>query len=92
MSSGDEQQQGYFAWFHDKLGDGLVACLDEAKFWTEVVAEYMEWDESSAQRIAQQYKQEMRDHIKEADDIAEAVKEQIDREEAEELRKVEEEN
>ena len=34
----------------------------------------------------------MRDHIKEADDIAEAVKEQIDREEAEELRKVEEEN
>jgi len=33
---------------HDKLGDGLVAVLDEAKFWGEVMAEYMEWDESSA--------------------------------------------
>ena len=51
---GDDQNanQGYLAWMHDKLGDGIVGVLDEGKFWMEVLAEYMEWDESSAQRIA----------------------------------------
>ena len=71
------QQQGYLGWMYDKLGDGIIATLDEAKFWTEVIAEYMEWDETSAQRIANQYKQEVREQIREAEDIGEAVRRQL---------------
>ena len=48
----------------------------------------MEWDESSAQRIAQQYKQEIREQIKEADDIAKVIHEQIAQEEEAEMNKV----
>ena len=31
-----------------ELGDAIVAGLDEMKFWTEVLSEYMEWDANSA--------------------------------------------
>lgn len=47
--------------------------MDEFRFWTEVVAEFMEWDETSAQRIANAYKDEIREQIKEAEDIAKVV-------------------
>jgi hypothetical protein len=70
---------------YDKLGDGIIAALDEAKFWTEVIAEYMEWDESSAQRIANQYKAEIREQIRESEDIGAAVRKQIAEQEEQEM-------
>ena len=39
----------------------------------------MEWDESSAQRIAQKYKDELREQIKESDDIIQAVNNELER-------------
>ena len=63
----------YYKWFHDKLGDWIVAGMDEFRFWTEVIAEFMEWDETSAQRIANAYKDEIREQLKEAEDIAKVV-------------------
>ena len=67
----------YYKWFHDKLGDTIVAVLDEFRFWTEVIAEFMEWDETSAQRIANVYKEEIREQIREAEDIAKVVQQQM---------------
>ena len=55
-----ETLKSYASWAHDKVGDGIVASMDEFRFWTEVLAEFMEWDESSAQRIAQEYKDDLR--------------------------------
>lgn len=37
----------YINWGFEKLGNGLICILDELKFWGEVAAEYMEWDEKS---------------------------------------------
>jgi hypothetical protein len=31
----------------EKLGDCLLWALDEGKFWMEVIAAFMEWDEES---------------------------------------------
>ena len=67
-------------WGHDKLGDGIVATLDEFRFWTEVVAEFMEWDESSAKRIAADYKDEIREQLKTCEDVHQAVKAQMEME------------
>ena len=47
----DMQMQKKQTW-NDYIGDTIVWAMDECKFWTEVISEYMEWDESSAQRIA----------------------------------------
>ena len=49
----------------------------------------MEWDESSSQRIAAQYKEEFRDQLKEVDDIAAEVRRKIAREEEAEMKKIE---
>ena len=57
----------------------IVYCLDEMKFWTEVISEFMEWDESSAQRIAQKYKDELREQIRESDDILKAVNDELEK-------------
>lgn len=58
-------------------------CLDEFKFWTEVFSEYMEWDESSARRIAQKYRDELREQIQESNDIIKTVNDELDRQNAE---------
>ena len=71
----DLDEETYFKWFKNNLGDGIIAVLDEGKFWGEVLCEYMEWDESSAKRIAADYKAEIRKEIKEAEDISKAVRE-----------------
>lgn len=31
----------------EKMQDCLIALADEAKFWQEVITEFMEWDEES---------------------------------------------
>ena len=31
----------------DRLGDCMVIIVDEAKFWVEVLQDYMGWDEES---------------------------------------------
>jgi len=49
-------EQSWSQWAYDKTGDSIISCMDEVKFWAEVVAEYMEWDETSANRIAAEYK------------------------------------
>jgi len=85
------QNDSYFFWAKHKLGDGIIAVLDELKFWGEVLSEYMEWDESSAKRIAAQYKQEVAEQIKEVNDITKEVRERIDREEQEEMARIENE-
>ena len=51
----------YASWMYESIGDGLVSVLSEIKFWGEVVSEYMEWDASSAQRIANEYRKEVRE-------------------------------
>ena len=51
-----ETFNSYWTWANDKIGDSVVGVLDEMKFWTEVISEYMEWDETSAQRIADKYR------------------------------------
>ena len=40
-------------WVSTKMGDCFVAFIDEAKFWQEVITEFMEWDEESQERWAQ---------------------------------------
>jgi hypothetical protein len=35
-------------WGHDKFGDAILVIMDEISFWGEVIAEFMEWDETSA--------------------------------------------
>lgn len=86
-----DQDQSYFFWAKHKLGDGVIAVLDELKFWGEVIAEFMEWDESSSQRIAAQYKEEMKEQLKEVDDITAEVRRKIEREERAELKRLEKE-
>ena len=39
-------------WLSAKMGDCFVAFIDEAKFWQEVITEFMEWDEESQERWA----------------------------------------
>ena len=36
----------------DRLGDCMVFIVDEAKFWVEVLQDYMGWDEESQERWA----------------------------------------
>ena len=85
MSDPEEQPQSYSAWFYDKLGDGIINVIDEIKFWGEVVAEYMEWDESSAQRIAGEYRAQIREQLRETDDAQKMVEEHLRREDEQEL-------
>ena len=63
------ESASYFGYFKSKLADGVIGVMDEIKFWSEVFTEYMEWDESSAQRIADQYRNELRAEIRESSDI-----------------------
>lgn len=49
----------------DKLGDGVIYCLDEVKFWGEVVAEFLEVDASSSDRHLLEVRQQVRDQIDE---------------------------
>ena len=48
----------------DKLGDGALYLLDEAKFWGEVVIEFMEWDKSGSDEMVDEYRKELRSQIK----------------------------
>jgi hypothetical protein len=66
----NEDDLGYLFWAKDKFGDGVIAVLDEIKFWGEVFAEYMQFDESSSRRIAAQYKEEFKKEMKEFDDLS----------------------
>lgn len=36
----------------DRFGDCMVVIVDEAKFWVEVLTDYMGWDEESQERWA----------------------------------------
>ena len=45
----------------DKLGDGTIRVLDELKFWGEVLVEFMEYDQSSSDKYADDYRKEIRD-------------------------------
>ena len=40
-------------WLTTKMGDCAIAFVDEMKFWQEVITEFMEWDEESQERWAQ---------------------------------------
>lgn len=64
----------YYNWGHDKLGDGILATMDEVSFWGEVFTEFMEWDDKAAQRYAEKYREEMAEHLKEAEDAMAAAK------------------
>jgi hypothetical protein len=70
----DIDTQSWYFWTKDKVGDGVISVLDEIKFWGEVVSEYMGWDESSAKRIAADYKEEIREQLQEVDDISKQVR------------------
>ena len=50
--------------FKENLGDCLLWVLDEVKFWGEVIAAFMEWDEESHQRWADEQMKAMQGHIR----------------------------
>ena len=79
-----ETLKGYLTWSHDKLGDGIVATMDEVSFWGGVIAVYMEWDEGSAQRYAEKQREEIRDQLREANEAIEEVKVHLEEKEREE--------
>jgi len=55
-------------WFvTDKLTDGLIYCLDEVKFWGEVVSEFLELDGTSSDRHLYDVRQQVRQQIEEAE-------------------------
>lgn len=51
----------------DKLTDGLIYCLDEVKFWGEVVSEFLEIDGTSSDRHLYDVRQQVRQQIEEAE-------------------------
>jgi hypothetical protein len=59
----------------DKLGDATIYALDEMKFWGEVLVEYMEWDKTSSDNMLDDFRKELRDQLKEHEEIDKAVEE-----------------
>lgn len=56
------------AWYvTDKLGDATIKVLDELKFWGEVFVEFMEYDQSSSDKYADDYRNEIKEQMKEAE-------------------------
>jgi hypothetical protein len=55
-------KSGFFT-LTDKLGDAFIYALDEARFWTEVVGEFFELDESASDRHLQEMRQTIREQI-----------------------------
>lgn len=50
-----------FSKFTDKLGDATYYCLDEMKFWGEVLVEFFELDQSSSDKAVEDYRKELRE-------------------------------
>lgn len=62
------------SWATDKLGDAFLYVLDEAKFWGEVVTEFLELDETSSDR----HLSEMRERVREQMDETEEYQKEVD--------------
>lgn len=48
---------------YDRIGDCIYCVVDEVKFWGEVLASVMEWDEESQAKWAEGQFEKMRDSI-----------------------------
>lgn len=49
----------------DKAGDATLYILDEVKFWGEVIIEFMEWDKNESDNMLEEYRNDIKDHVKE---------------------------
>lgn len=64
---------GWGEWLVDKAGNATISVLDEMKFWGEVFIEYMEWDQSSSDRMVEEFRKEAREQMEENKDLVKEV-------------------
>jgi len=48
---------------YDRIGDCIYCIVDEVKFWAEVFAAVMEWDEESQSKWAEEQMSKLRESM-----------------------------